>query len=183
MGRCGDLRLIERQWHHFMAAQIADVADIDGQIIARLPLKVERFIHRIGQLVGAIINSKRKEWSAREDRIPVWQELRDVRGISCRRGPQSRAPWIRKRSAIRRVWVAGGNKALVVDANGGTLLRAHIGRSLINPKGSAWNYTRRESGREISKQLAAVVINSPAGANYDFAIKLLWTPGKADAGR
>src|SRR5579862_53159 len=53
--RRGDAGLIEGQRDDFVAAKIADVTDVDDQIVARLPLNVESLIHRIRQFVGTVV--------------------------------------------------------------------------------------------------------------------------------
>src|ERR1700694_2131297 len=54
----GNPRLVERQGNNFMAAEIADIANLDGEVATRLPLNVERLIERIGKLVGAVVIGK-----------------------------------------------------------------------------------------------------------------------------
>ncbi len=41
-----------------MAAEIADVANFDCQVLARLPLDVESVVDGVGQFVGAIVGGK-----------------------------------------------------------------------------------------------------------------------------
>ena len=38
-----------------MAAEIADVANVDSEVVTRLPLNVERLVERVGELVGAVV--------------------------------------------------------------------------------------------------------------------------------
>ena len=61
IGRRGDYWLIEGDGNHFVAAEVADVSDLDGEIVTRLPLKVERVIDGVGQLVGAVIGGEGEE--------------------------------------------------------------------------------------------------------------------------
>ena len=42
-----------------MTAHVAHVANIDGEIIARLPLNVQCVVEGVGQLVGAVIDAER----------------------------------------------------------------------------------------------------------------------------
>ena len=42
-----------------MAAHIAHIAQFDGQIVARLPLDVERVVEGVGQLVLAVVDAER----------------------------------------------------------------------------------------------------------------------------
>ena len=53
-----DARLIERNRDHFMSAEIPDVADLDGQIVPRLPLNVKCVVDGVGKLVGAVVGCK-----------------------------------------------------------------------------------------------------------------------------
>ena len=55
----GDARLVERHGNHLVAAEVADVAKLDGQVVARLPLDVQRVVIGVGQLVGAVVDAKR----------------------------------------------------------------------------------------------------------------------------
>ena len=54
----GRLRYIEGNRDHLMTAQVAHISDIDGKVVTRLPLNVERLIHRVRQLVVAVIVRK-----------------------------------------------------------------------------------------------------------------------------
>ena len=56
-------RLVERHRDHLVAAQIADIAELDGQVVARLPLNIQRVVDGVRQLVGAVVNAQR-------DRLP-----------------------------------------------------------------------------------------------------------------
>ncbi len=38
-----------------MAAEISDIANVNRQVVPRLPLNVQRLIHRVGELVGAVV--------------------------------------------------------------------------------------------------------------------------------
>ena len=60
MRRRRNLRLIEWQRHNLVAPQIADVSDVDRQIVARLPLNIQRLVHRVRQFVLAVVVRKRK---------------------------------------------------------------------------------------------------------------------------
>ena len=60
MSRRGDLRLVEGQRNDLMAAEIADVADLDGEVAARLPLNVQSLVHGVRQFVGAVVIGERE---------------------------------------------------------------------------------------------------------------------------
>src|SRR5580698_4900916 len=82
MRRRGNARLVEGDRYHFVTAEIPDIADVNREIVPRLPLNIERFVERIGQLIIAVVNTEGEERSAGDDRVSVWQQLRDVRGIA-----------------------------------------------------------------------------------------------------
>ena len=63
VGWRGDLRLVEGHGDDLVAAEIAHVADLDHQIVARLVLDIEREVHAVGQLVGAVVDAESK-WLA-----------------------------------------------------------------------------------------------------------------------
>ena len=54
----GDLRLIEGDGDHFVTSEVAHVTDFNGEIVARLPLDIERVVDGVGKLVGPIVSSK-----------------------------------------------------------------------------------------------------------------------------
>src|SRR5579863_8808349 len=58
MARRSNLGLIEWEWNYLMAAEVADVADVDSEIVARLPLNIESLVHRIGQFVGPVVDGE-----------------------------------------------------------------------------------------------------------------------------
>ncbi len=61
MRRRGDLRLVKRNGNDFVAAEVADVADFDQEIAARLPLDVESLIHGVGKFVFAVVIGEGEE--------------------------------------------------------------------------------------------------------------------------
>ena len=91
-----------------MAAQVADVADIDGQVVARLPLNIERLVHRVGKLVVAVVDRKGEERRHRLRSPPHWADSR-VAGLP--RGTVARAlpPGILKASRRIRGAVVGSH--------------------------------------------------------------------------
>ena len=56
--RRSDTGLIERKRYDFMTAEIADIADLNSEVVARLPLNIERLIDSIGQFVAVSIVPK-----------------------------------------------------------------------------------------------------------------------------
>jgi len=44
-----------------MAAKIPDVSDLDHQVVTRLPLDIQRLIHRIGKLVRPVVIGEGKK--------------------------------------------------------------------------------------------------------------------------
>src|SRR5207302_6908650 len=61
-------------------AEVADVADFDGEVVARLPLDVERVVVGVGQLVGAVIDAERDGLAALVDGGEVGQIVAEVGG-------------------------------------------------------------------------------------------------------
>ena len=54
-----------------MAAEVADVANFDCQVVARLPLDVEGVVEGVGQLVGAVVDAERDGLAVVDD-LAVW---------------------------------------------------------------------------------------------------------------
>ncbi len=54
----GNLSLVKGHGNDLVTAEIADVADLNHQIVARLILDVEREVHAVGQLVGAVVDAE-----------------------------------------------------------------------------------------------------------------------------
>ena len=50
-----------------MTAQVADVTDLDRQVVARLPLNIERVIDGVGQFVGTVVSGKGEKLRAIDD--------------------------------------------------------------------------------------------------------------------
>ena len=44
-----------------MTAEIADVADFNSEVAARLPLNIEGLVHSVWQFVGAIVDAEGKQ--------------------------------------------------------------------------------------------------------------------------
>ena len=70
IGGRGDLRLVEGHGNHLMAAQVANVAQLNHEIVARLVLEVQREVDAVGQLVGAIVDAESK-WLLRIGTVTV----------------------------------------------------------------------------------------------------------------
>ena len=60
IGWRGDLGLVEGHRNDLMTAQVADIADLDHQVVAWLVLEVQREVDAIGQFVGAVVDAKGK---------------------------------------------------------------------------------------------------------------------------
>ena len=82
-----------------MPAKVADVADFDGEVVARLPLNVERLVERVRQLVVAVVIAEREERNAGCDCGRIRQN--EVGGIARRSGPERGAPRGFEIAAIR----------------------------------------------------------------------------------
>ena len=61
MGRRSNFRLIKGYGNDFMAAEIADIPNLDHEIPTRLPLNVQCLIHRIGKFVRAVVVAEREK--------------------------------------------------------------------------------------------------------------------------
>ena len=96
VGRRGDSRLVKWDGNHFVAAQVADVSDFDGEIVTRLPLDVERVIDGVGELVGTVISGKREERLAVDNGCFVGQVLIDACWIATGSRPEGRSPGVGK---------------------------------------------------------------------------------------
>ena len=59
--RCRNLRLVERHRDHLVSPKISDVANLNRQVLARLPLNVQGVVDRVGQFIGWIVDTKREE--------------------------------------------------------------------------------------------------------------------------
>ena len=69
----GDSGLVERNGNDFVPAEVANITDFDGQIIPRLPLKIERVVDGVGQFVGAVVGGKREQLLLRSGSLPVFR--------------------------------------------------------------------------------------------------------------
>src|ERR1700728_2070036 len=56
-----NLRLVERQGNYGMTPQVADVADLDREIVPRLPLNIQRLVHGVRKLVRAVVVREREQ--------------------------------------------------------------------------------------------------------------------------
>ncbi len=72
-GRRSDTGLVEGDRDDLMPAAIADEADLDRQIVARLPLDVKSVVEGVRQLVGAVVYAQRNGLSVVEDTCCVGQ--------------------------------------------------------------------------------------------------------------
>ena len=151
-----------------MAADVADVANFNGEIVTRLPLNVERIVERIRKFVSAVVVGEGEQWQASGNcrRIRNHQ----VRGIARRWCAKSRAPRRLKTAAIRiRIRTAR--------------LRIHPRGRLIHAERTARNHAGGETRREIRKEFAAIVVHAPARANHYFVVKFSRAPGQSNARR
>src|SRR5580700_1448466 len=85
MAGSGDAGLVEGNGDDFVAAEVSDVADGDGQISAGLPLDVEGLVQSVRELVGAVVVSKRKELGAVRNGCGIGET--ELRGVAAGRGP------------------------------------------------------------------------------------------------
>ena len=52
--------MVEGDGNYLMTPQVADVADVDREVAARLPLNVQRLVHGIGKLISPRVGSQIK---------------------------------------------------------------------------------------------------------------------------
>ena len=64
-----------------MAAQIAHVSKLEGEIVPRLPFDVESVIEGVGQFVGAVVNAKRYGPAIIQNVARVGQVVRKIRSF------------------------------------------------------------------------------------------------------
>ena len=82
-----------------MAAEIADVADFDGEIVARLPLNVERLVHAYREACWRGCNGERKERQLRSSMAGGVGERQMSAGLPRRtEAPVSRPKGLRRAS-------------------------------------------------------------------------------------
>ncbi len=104
-----DVGLVERNRNDLMTADVADVADIDREVVARLPLNIQRVVEGIRQLVRAIVDAERDGLTVIVDGRKVGQIVAQVGGFGVRAEldstPSRRgSPDCLARSACRRKW-------------------------------------------------------------------------------
>src|ERR1700730_999531 len=172
MAGCGDPRLIERHGNDLMTPEVANVADGDGQIVSGLPLNIESLVHSVREFIPAVVNRKREQLRPIRNSCGVGQV--DLRWIAGRRRLLCRPPRIGERAALRMGGGSDGtsrNEALVEGANIAANLRIDEWRSLIDAEGAAGDDPSGKARREIGEQLAAVVVQAPAGAYDDLVVE------------
>src|SRR4029077_9396562 len=107
IGGRGDPGLVERNRNDFVPPESVHAADIDGQIISRLPLNVEGRVHGVGQLVIAGVSRQEKGNIAVLDSASIRERRRqevavdyswlgDCTRIAVWRRRECRAPGVRK---------------------------------------------------------------------------------------
>src|SRR5580700_9818500 len=151
-----------------MAAQVADVSDFKHQIVARLPLNVERLVHGVRQLVGAIVVGKGEQRGSALDCANVGQL--QIGRIAAGSGAERVAPRVLESAAIG---VAERAARLLI----------HPRWSLVHAERSARDHARRKARRKIREQLTTVVVQAPARANDYLVVKRPRTPRDAHARR
>jgi hypothetical protein len=142
MARRCDLRLVEGQRNNFVAPEVADIPDGNGEIVARLPLDVERLVHGVREFVRAVIYAKGEELRAAFDgrRIRKIYERRVV-GRCGRRGC---APGILETTAAGSSRVAS-RKIILVQDIGLAERSGDVGRGLSDAKRASGDHAGREA--------------------------------------
>ena len=71
---CRDLRLIERYGNDFVAPEVSDVADLNGEVVAGLPLNIQDLIESIGKLILPIVIRECEQRRSAPRWRPRWAE-------------------------------------------------------------------------------------------------------------
>ena len=80
-------------------------------------------------------------------------------------------------SSSRRRWECSCR-----EYSGGTGLRGHEGKLLVDAEGAASDSADGIAGREVAEEFAAVVVHAEAGANDDLVVEYLGLPCRAHPG-
>jgi len=171
--------LVERDGNDFVASQIADVADVYGEVPARLPLNIQGLIEGVWEFIRPVIVGKGKQMSPRLNRRCIGE--RDVCRIASRRRAKRCPPRILETSAAGGRDVAGRDKAGVLLI-GSAELRTYVGWRLCHAEWPTGNHAGCDARGKIREQLAAVVVHAPASADNNLVVEHLGTPGHSDAG-
>ena len=134
-----------------MTAEIADVADIDGEVVSGLPLNVKSLVHRVRERIGAIIGGEREQREATLD----FGRIRQMKGcrIAGRRNGRRRTKRILE-------------GAIGVE-KGVTERRIHVRRRLDDAERATRDLSRCDTRRKIREKFTAVVIQAPARADHE----------------
>ncbi len=132
-----------------MASKIADVADLNGEVVARLPLDVEDLVQSVGKLVLPIVVREGEQRRSGLDGGRIRES--DRGGIPGGRGTKSRSPGIVERPAIRLSRIACRNESLVESRDGRANLRTYEWRRLIDAERSAGDDARSDTRGKIGE--------------------------------
>ena len=198
--RRDDPRLVERDGDDLVAAEVANVAELHQQVVARLPLQVQGEVDAVRQLVGGVVHAQGEGRCSVDDGGGVGQVVGYVRcprviGRRAAHTAPGRRQVIRVGGARDRRQVGGRSGAADRDieeirvrgvgaAERGAVraaLRADKRFSLVDAVGSAGDLAGSIAGREISEQFAAIVVDAGAGADDQLAVQRGRLPGEADA--
>ena len=165
-----------------MTAESIHIPDINRQIVAGLPLNVQRAVHRIGKLIVPRI-------------IAQIEGRRITRAWRCNQhwGPDYLKP-VASAQAFGRTMFAGFPEGCAAARSAAVphgFSNVGLETESVFTKGCDWLIPNRparhdvlcSARREVREKFAAVVIHSPARANHEFVVEHLRAPGHADARR
>ena len=134
-----------------MAAAVADVAEVDGEVVAGLPLDVEGEVFGVGELVVDVVGAEGKGLGAVDDAGGVGEVFAEVGGVAGGRGG------------------GGGAEGVGELGAGGRSDGDDEGRLLGDAEGTA--DAAAGAGGEVGEELAAIVVEADAAADDDFVVE------------
>jgi hypothetical protein len=111
--RARDPGLVERDRNHLVTAQVANIADVNGDVTRWLPLKIEGYVNGVRKLVIAIVCAERIEGCALRNLARCRQILADVRWVAARSRTEGTSSRVRERTALGRVRIACIKEVLI----------------------------------------------------------------------
>ncbi len=120
--RRSNARLVEGYRDYLVAAEVAYISELDGQIIAWLPLDIQRVVVGVRQFVRAVVDAERDRLAAVVNAGDIWQIFAQVRGLRVGwRGRLNICVWIGQ-VASRRGWRRDGRCGAATAAAGGNVI-------------------------------------------------------------
>ena len=165
--------------NHLVASYLANVAELDGQIIARLPLKVEGVVNRVRQFVLSVVDTEGDRLPTVDDRGRVGKVSCEIRGFGVgRRGVLHVG--VREFQRARSAAAASGD-VVIRTSSRWAALGSDEGYLLIDPEWPSRDFTDGIARGEVTEELSAVVVNARARADNDLVVESRRLPCRADA--